>query len=67
MWLHVDAANDIIYVTNESGRSTPVAVDANTQFFFRTPANAQADATPIATGTAFLAAIRIWCAASRCT
>ncbi len=52
---HVDAANDIIYVTNESGRSTPVSVDANTQFFFRTPANAQADATPIATGTAFLA------------
>jgi hypothetical protein len=45
----------IIYVTNESGRSTPVSVDANTEFFFRTPANAQADATPIATGTAFLA------------
>ena len=52
---HVDVVNDIIYVTNESGRSTPVAVDANTEFFFRTPANAQADATPIATGTAFLA------------
>ena len=52
---HVDAANDVIYVTNESGRSTPVSVNANTEFFFRTPANAQADATPIATGTAFLA------------
>ena len=33
----------------------PVTVNANTEFFFRTPANAQADATPIATGTAFLA------------
>ena len=52
---HVDAGNNIIYITNESGRSTPVLVDANTQFFFRTPANAQADVTPIATGTAFLA------------
>jgi hypothetical protein len=30
-------------------------VDANTEFFFRTPANALADATPISTGTGFLA------------
>jgi hypothetical protein len=30
-------------------------VDANTQFYFRTPQNAQADATPIGTGTSFLA------------
>jgi hypothetical protein len=52
---HVDAVNDVIYVTNESGHSTAVVVDANTEFFFRTPANAQADATPIATGTALLA------------
>jgi hypothetical protein len=29
-------------------------VDANTQFYFRTPANAVADATPIGTGTGFL-------------
>jgi hypothetical protein len=50
----VDAANSIIRVANESGSATPVSIDANTQFFFRTPANAQADATPIATGTGFL-------------
>jgi hypothetical protein len=52
---HVDAANDLIHVANESGASTPVLVDANTQFFFRTPWNAVADASPIAIGTAFLA------------
>ncbi len=52
---HVDAANDLIHVANESGTSTPVLVDANTQFFFRTPWNAVADANPIAIGTAFLA------------
>jgi hypothetical protein len=51
---HVDAANDLISVANESGTSTPVLVNANTQFFFRTPADALTDATPIATGTAFL-------------
>jgi hypothetical protein len=50
----VDAANSIIRVDNESGGATPVSVNASTQFFFRTPANAQADATPIATGTGFL-------------
>ncbi len=50
----VDAANGIIRVANESGGATPVSIDANTQFFFRTPSNAQADATPIATGTGFL-------------
>jgi Domain of unknown function (DUF4382) len=51
----VDAASSVIRVANESGGATPVSIDANTQFFFRTPSNAQADATPIATGTAFLA------------
>ena len=51
----VDAANNLIRVANESGGATAVSIDANTQFFFRTPANAEADATPIATGTAFLA------------
>ena len=51
---HVDAANNLIRVANESGSATSVSIDANTQFFFRTPANAEADATPIATGTAFL-------------
>ena len=53
--LHVDAAHGIVLVSNESGGSVPLMVNADTQFFFRTPANAQSDATPIATGTAFLA------------
>jgi hypothetical protein len=52
--LHVDTASDVITVANENGRGVPVTVDAGTQFFFRTPANALADATPIATGTGFL-------------
>jgi hypothetical protein len=54
--LHVDTTNNIVTVADESGGAVPVSVDANTEFFFRTPADAQADATPIATGTAFLAA-----------
>jgi hypothetical protein len=53
--LHVDTTNNMITVANESGKPVRLAVDANTQFFFRTPENAQADATPIATGTSFLA------------
>jgi Domain of unknown function (DUF4382)/Domain of unknown function (DUF5666) len=52
--LHVDSANDVVTVTNESGRGVDLTVDANTQFFFRQPQNPAADATPIATGTAFL-------------
>jgi hypothetical protein len=51
---HVDRSTDIITVDEESGAGVPVTVDANTQFFFRTPADAIADATPIATGTGFL-------------
>jgi len=54
--LHVDATNNIVTVENEAGQGVPLTVDANTQFFFRQPQNAQADATPIATGTAFIAA-----------
>lgn len=54
--LHVDPANDIVTVASESGRPVPLAIDANTQFFFRTPQNAAADATPIAVGTGFIAA-----------
>jgi len=53
--LHVDAANDVISVANESGLPVDVTVDANTQFFFRQPQNGAADAAPIATGTAFVA------------
>jgi hypothetical protein len=52
---HVNATTNVITVDNESGVGVPITVDANTQFFFRTPADALADATPIATGTGFLA------------
>jgi len=53
--LHVNPATNIMTVANESGQLVPVSVDANTQFFFRTPQNALSDATPIGTGTSFLA------------
>jgi hypothetical protein len=53
--LHVDAASDLIVVQDESGAPVPVTVNANTQFFFRQPANGKADATPIGTGPGFLA------------
>ncbi len=52
--LHVNAANTRMWVSNEAGAGVPLMVDANTQFFFRTPQNAQADATPIGTGPSFL-------------
>jgi hypothetical protein len=45
----------VITVADEDGRGVPVTVNADTQFFFRTPYSASADATPIATGTGFLA------------
>jgi hypothetical protein len=54
--MHVDAATDVITVASESGAEVPVTVDANTEFFFRTPADALADATPIGTGPGFLSA-----------
>jgi Domain of unknown function (DUF4382) len=53
--LHVNTNTNVVVIANESGRGVPLAVDANTQFFFRTPQNGLADATPIGTGTAFLA------------
>ena len=53
--LHVYTTNDVITVANQDGRRVPVTVNADTQFFFRTPANAIADATPIGTGSGFLA------------
>jgi Domain of unknown function (DUF4382) len=52
--LHVNTSTDVITVSNEDGTGIPVTVNAGTQFFFRTPAKALADATPIGTGTAFL-------------
>ena len=53
--LHVNANTNVVTVANESGGGVDLTVDANTQFFFRQPDNGLADATPIATGTAFLA------------
>lgn len=53
--LHVNTGTNVVTVSNESGRGVDLVVDGNTQFFFRQPENALADATPIATGTAFLA------------
>jgi len=53
--LHTDASNNVFRVATESGSSVPVTVAADTQFFFRVPQSAMADATPIGTGPAFLA------------
>ena len=52
--LHVDTTNDVITVQKEDGTPAQVTIDANTQFFYRTPANALADTTPIGTGVSFL-------------
>ena len=52
--LHVDTTNDVVAIADESGRAVDLVVDANTQFFFRQPQNAAADAVPIGTGTTFL-------------
>jgi len=54
--LHVNTGTNVITVENEVGGAVPLTVDANTQFFYRTPWNAVADTTPIGTGPAFLAA-----------
>jgi len=54
--LHVNSTTDVIVVQGEDGGAIPVTIDGNTQFFFRAPQNALGDATPIATGTGFLAA-----------
>jgi hypothetical protein len=52
--LHVNTSTDVITVQNELGAGVPLTVNSSTQFFFREPWNAIADATPIATGTGFL-------------
>jgi hypothetical protein len=52
--LHVETASNTLVVDNELGIGVPLTINANTLFFFRTPSNAQADATPIGQGTAFL-------------
>jgi hypothetical protein len=52
--LHVNTTTDVITVQNELGQPVNLIVDANTEFFFRTPWNAVADSTPIGQGTGFL-------------
>ncbi len=53
--LHVDPATDTLVVANETGQPVALTVDANTKFYFRTPASALSDTTPIGTGPGFLA------------
>ena len=53
--LHSNAAAGLLTIQNELGLPEVVTVDANTQFFIRTPENAISDTTPIGTGPAFLA------------
>lgn len=55
--LRVNTATNQVIVSDEAGQARTVSVDANTKFFFRTPASALADATPIGTSTAFLSNI----------
>jgi hypothetical protein len=51
---HVDSVNGTSFmVDNADGKPVRLAVDANTQFFFRNPGTA-ADVTPIGTGPGFL-------------
>jgi hypothetical protein len=52
--LHVDTTGQTITVMDESGVGVPVQISPTTQFFFREPWSAIADATPIGTGTTFL-------------
>jgi hypothetical protein len=50
----VNTTTDVITVQNELGQPVNLIVDANTEFFFRTPWNAAADSKPIGQGTGFL-------------
>jgi len=52
--LHVLTGSNTLVLENELGVPVPLTVDANTLFFFRTPSNAQSDATAIGQGPAFL-------------
>ena len=52
--LHVNGGDDVVTIENERGIGVPMVVNANTQFFFRTPADAVADGKPIETGTGIL-------------
>lgn len=52
--LHVNTTTNVVTVQNELGQPVNLTVNSNTQFFFRIPWNATADANPIGTGTGFL-------------
>ena len=54
--LHVipGAVTGTLVVENELGQSVPLTINSSTNFYFRTPYSAEADATPIGTGSAFL-------------
>jgi hypothetical protein len=54
MVLHVNTSTNVLTVANEDGTAVPITINGSTQFFFRTPYKATADAKPIGTGTAFL-------------
>jgi Domain of unknown function (DUF4382) len=49
----------VITVENEVGHGVNLTVDANTEFFYRTPWNAVTDATPIGTGPSFVTATNL--------
>jgi len=52
--LHVDTASNTLVVENELGFPVPLTIDANTLFYFRTPAKAETDANFIGQGPGFL-------------
>jgi Domain of unknown function (DUF4382) len=52
--LHVDANSATLVVDSELGVGVPLTITNKTLFYFRTPANAQSDATSIGQGPAFL-------------
>jgi hypothetical protein len=52
--LHVNTTSDVVTVENESGIGVPLVVDADTQFFARSPSNPAADSKAIGSGPAFL-------------
>ncbi len=52
--LHVDTTSDVITVEREDGKAVKLLVNSNTEFFFRTPWNAQTDNLVIGQGTSFL-------------
>ena len=57
--LHVNTTTNTITVENEIGAGVPLAVTASTQFFFRTPWNAVADAASICTGATCLTKLEL--------